>query len=223
MTKCSHTLYDPNVLYKKNSNKTCLTNQAFQSLIAKVGEPELPIDEPDLFKYKMEFIDENHYKIPTLAELGVDESQCGPRKFPGGETEALKRLKSSMQNESWVASFEKPNTAPNTLEPSTTVLSPYLKFGCLSVRKFYFKLKQIYAKVKKHSQPPVSLEGQLLFREFFYFVGAFTPNFDKMEGNPVCRQIKWETNEEFFNAWREARTGYPFIGNNIFSEELNCH
>lgn len=69
-----------------------------------------------------------------------------------------------------------------SLEPSTTVLSPYLKFGCLSARMFFFKLKEIYLKNKKHSQPPVSLEGQLLWREFFYFVGAFTENFDKIEG-----------------------------------------
>nr|CAD7464667.1 unnamed protein product [Timema tahoe] len=42
----------------------------------------------------------------------------------------------------WVCKFEKPNTSPNSLEPSTTVLSPYLKFGCLSARTFYHQLKQ---------------------------------------------------------------------------------
>jgi len=29
---------------------------------------------------------------------------------------------------------------------------------------------QVYKQAKKHSQPPVSLEGQLLWREFFYTV-----------------------------------------------------
>lgn len=46
--------------------------------------------------------------------------------------------------------------------------------------------------------PPVSLEGQLIWREFFYFCGAYTPKFDKIEGNPICRQIKWDENEEYF-------------------------
>ena len=117
----------------------------------------------------------------------------------------------SFKNESWIASFEKPNTSPNSLEPSTTVLSPYFKFGNISARVFYFKLKEVYRKRPKHSSPPVSLEGQLLWREFFYFTGAFTENFDKMVGNPICRQIDWDKNEEFFQAWRNARTGYPFI------------
>ena len=55
--------------------------------------------------------------------------------------------------------------------------------------------------LQKHSQPPVSLHGQLLWREFFYTVGDGTPNFDKMEGNPVCRQIPWDKNEEYLEAW----------------------
>jgi cryptochrome len=97
-----------------------------------------------------------------------------------------------------------------SLEPSTTVLSPYLKFGSLSPRVFYYELKEIYAK-RKHSQPPVSLHGQLLWREFFTFVGYNTPNFDRIEGNPICRQIPWDDNEEFLSAWRNGRTGFPFI------------
>ena len=40
--------------------------------------------------------------------------------------------------------FEKPKTSPNALLPSTTVLSPYLKFGCLSARLFYHELADIY-------------------------------------------------------------------------------
>lgn len=38
----------------------------------------------------------------------------------------------------WVATFEKPSTDPSAFtEPATTVLSPYLKFGCLSARLFH--------------------------------------------------------------------------------------
>lgn len=82
-------------------------------------------------------------------------------------------MEKELSKEQWVASFEKPNTSPNSLDPSTTVLSPYLKFGCLSPKLFYQKLKQIYRKYPKHAKPPVSLEGQLIWREFFYFCGRF--------------------------------------------------
>lgn len=32
--------------------------------------------------------------------------------------------------------------------------------------------------------------------EFFYQTGNSTPNFDKMVGNPICRQIPWSDNPE---------------------------
>jgi cryptochrome len=115
------------------------------------------------------------------------------------------------QRHSWVAAFEKPNTAPNSLEPSTTVLSPYLKFGCLSPALFYYELDSIYKKQKTYSKPPVSLHGQLLWREYFYLCSAVTPNFDKMVGNPMCRQIDWDCDERLHQAFVSARTGYPFI------------
>lgn len=156
-------------------------------------------------------IDIKLYKVPNLASIGVDESKCGPNLFPGGETQALKRFHKKFENEAWIAAFEKPSTSPNSLQPSTTVLSPYLKFGCISVRLFYHQLKDVYRKHKNHSKPPVSLEGQLLFREYFYFMGAHTENFDKMKENSNCRQIPWDDNEEFLQAWREGRTGFPWI------------
>ena len=64
---------------------------------------------------------------------------------------------------------------------------------------------------KSHSQPPVSLRGQLLWREFFYTVGAATPNFQRMQGNALCKQLFWKEREEHLAAWREARTGFPWI------------
>ena len=27
----------------------------------------------------------------------------------------------------------------------------------------------------------------------------------------MCKQIPWDTNEEYLAAWKEGRTGYPFI------------
>ena len=87
-----------------------------------------------------------------------------------------------------MCAFEKPKTDPTSLAPpATTVLSPYLKFGCLSARRFHTELMAVYKSSKSHTSPPVSLEGQLLWREFFYLVGHATPNFDKMEGNPMCK------------------------------------
>lgn len=79
------------------------------------------------------------------------------------------------------------------------------------------------------SQPPVSLLGQLYWREFYYAVAYGTPNFDKIRGNPLCRFIDWKLSDEFdaegnfikrkpdaegderFARWKEGTTGFPWI------------
>jgi cryptochrome len=32
-----------------------------------------------------------------------------------------------------------------------------------------------------------------------------------MEGNPLCKQIPWDNSSELVAAWKEGRTGYPWI------------
>ncbi len=52
---------------------------------------------------------------------------------------------------------------------------------------------------------------QLLWREFFYLQSVVTKNFDRMEGNPDCRQINWDRNIEIVTLWKEGKTGFPYI------------
>ena len=117
-----------------------------------------------------------------------------------------------MERKAWVASFGRPKMTPQSLLASPTGLSPYLRFGCLSTRLFYHALSDLYRKVTnqtnceietecscaqrecfqiKKCDPPLSLHGQLLWREFFYCAATRNPNFDKMFGNPICIQVMW--------------------------------
>jgi len=214
--KVSHTLYDTDRIIEENNGKAPLTFNRLQTIVKSIGPPKRPIPAPnaqDMQGLKTPCCLETHeekYGIPTLEELGQDPDSLGEELYPGGEQEALRRLDEHMNRAGWVCSFEKPQTSPNSLSPSTTVLSPYLCFGCLSARTFWWRLTEVY-RGKKHSDPPVSLHGQLLWREFFYSAAVGIPNFNKMEGNPVCTQIDWDTNPNYLAAWREARTGFPFI------------
>ncbi|KAI9006431.1 putative photolyase class 1 [Hyaloraphidium curvatum] len=170
------------------------------------------------------------FSVPTAEELKLrlpPEDQRSPH--PGGETEALRRLDSFLAQTARAAKFEKPETSPAMMHPnaSTTVLSPYLKFGSLSARLFRSRLLALYSSPagKGHSQPPVSLWGQLLWREFYY-CAATTPGYNLMATNPVCLQVPWRlagpslpanpTAEdrkamEHLEAWTNGRTGFPWI------------
>ncbi|CAJ1049005.1 cryptochrome circadian regulator 5 [Xyrichtys novacula] len=213
--KISHTLYNIERVIQENNGKTPLTYVRMQAILKSIGPPKRPIPAPSMEDMKDAKTphskqDEKQYRLPTLEELGHDTSDLFEEKFPGGEQEALRRLDEHMQRTGWVCAFEKPQTSPNSLSPSTTVLSPYVTFGCLSARTFWWRLTEVY-QGKKHSDPPVSLHGQLLWREFFYTASLGIPNFNKMEGNSICTQVDWDTNPEYLAAWREARTGFPFI------------
>ena len=185
----SHTLYDLSKVVEKNKGLAPLTYQKMSSLISSMGTPQNSLLPPSSICKsclpEQDFLQNKLFDVPDLEELGVKQTDLNECLYYGGETEGLKRLEKYIcdKNKKWVAEFEKPKTSPNSLEPSTTVLSPYLKFGCVSPRLMYEKLQNVYKMVPKHSNPPVSLYGQLLWREFFYTCGYAVQNFDRMEGN----------------------------------------
>lgn len=58
----------------------------------------------------------------------------------------------------------------------------------------------LFEKIKK-TKPPLSLYGQLLWREFFYCAATKNKKFDRMKGNPICVQIPWDKNAEALAKW----------------------
>lgn len=80
----------------------------------------------------------------------------------------------------------------NILTVAAPLLVVDVKHGVVSPRRFYHELSKTYAKfpASKLSQPPVSLHGQLMWREYNNLMGYTTPNFDKMVGNPIARQVR---------------------------------
>lgn len=107
-----------------------------------------------------------------------------------------------MMDKKKVLSFQKPYTDPTALTPATTALSPYLKFGCVSVRLFYKELQDLIKESGgKCTLPPESLLGQLYWREFFYSKSYTVKNFHLMKSNTICRQIPWAKDDENLKKW----------------------
>lgn len=172
------------------------------------------------------------FGIETMEELGFP-SATTPHK--GGETQALKLLDDIIKNKEYTATFEKPKTSPAQFEPqATTLLSPFLHFGALSVREFYWRVQDVVdAYGKGASSPPVSLTGQLLFRDMYFAAqAAIGEEFGQAVGNSRCKFIPWhlpskidystglitgeyhvdsEEAESWFKRWKAGVTGFPWI------------
>ncbi|XP_056632946.1 cryptochrome-1 [Diorhabda sublineata] len=212
--RVSHTLYHLEDIIERNGGKAPLTYNQFLAIIATMGpppKPELPVYGWHNGAYTPLSDDhDDKYGVPTLEELGFDTEGSNPPTWLGGESESLARLERHLERKAWVASFGRPKMTPQSLLPSQTGLSPYLRFGCLSTRLFYYQLTDLYKKIKK-AFPPLSLHGQLLWREFFYCAATKNSNFDKMLGNPICVQIPWDKNAAALAKWANGQTGFPWI------------
>ncbi|KAJ5502308.1 hypothetical protein N7463_005182 [Penicillium fimorum] len=178
----------------------------------------------------------NDFAVPW-DDIGIDLSQAAtPHR--GGEAEALRVLGECIKNEEYIAQFEKPQTSPAAFEPqSTTLLSPHLHFGSLSVRKFWWDVHAVMENQRKAKKPvasvPTNLSGQLLFRDMYFCAQASLGHrFARTHGNEIVRFIDWHLQssppdkngsvdgsyevdsqeaEEWFQRWKEGRTGFPWI------------
>ncbi len=115
----------------------------------------------------------------------------------GGRDSALKILNN-------INNFKTYEKTRNTLSIPTTNLSAYLKFGCVSIREAYYKIKD-----KLGSKDP--LLRQLIWREFYYHLGD---GFIERFGNSLKENydnIKWENDMSKFNKWKNGMTGFPIV------------
>ncbi|CAG0898004.1 unnamed protein product [Darwinula stevensoni] len=214
-SKVSHTLYKLEKIIEKNGGVAPLTYGQFQAVLSHMDPPPAPVPTITTQTIGNAYtpISDDHdeqFAVPTLEELGFDTESLKPTLWPGGEMEALARLERHLERKAWVASFGRPKMTPQSLLASQTGLSPYLRFGCLSPRLFHQQLSELYRKIRR-CPPPLSLHGQLLWREFFYTAATNNPSFDKMQGNPICVQIPWDKNPEALAKWANGQTGYPWI------------
>lgn len=172
------------------------------------------------------------FAVATMAEMGLPPATTPHR---GGESLALKQLDDIINDAKYTATFEKPKTSPAQLEPpSTTLLSPSLHFGALSVREFYWRVQDVVDSYGKGaSSPPASLTGQLMFRDMYFAAhAALGRAFGQTAGNPSCRFVPWhlpskreaesglatgeyhvdsDEADVWFRRWKAGVTGFPWI------------
>ncbi|KAF2671190.1 Cryptochrome/photolyase FAD-binding domain-containing protein [Microthyrium microscopicum] len=175
------------------------------------------------------------FAVPTLKELGITPATTPHR---GGESIALKNLADLISDPNYIATFSKPESAPTAFSPqSTTLLSPHLHFGSLSIRKFYWDTEDTIVSFSKRHKgkatvPPTNLTGQLLFRDMYFGAQASLGHkFGRMLDNPKCRFIPWHLPSIYddktayptkysidsveadiwFKRWQSGTTGFPWI------------
>lgn len=120
----------------------------------------------------------------------------------GGRSNGLKKLRETYNKRSKYAKNR------NLLTFETSRLSAYIKFGCVSIREVYYKMKSS----KKFID-------QLFWREFYYYIVYYFPEMLKGKSFRNIKSIAWKNNTRLFNKWKNGETGFPVV--DAAMKELN--
>jgi deoxyribodipyrimidine photo-lyase len=118
----------------------------------------------------------------------------------GGETEGRRRLDAFLAGP--IETYGRNRGALE--EGSSSRLSPYLHFGCVSAREVEARLP---------SGPGAdAFRRQLAWRDFYAHVLLAHPENARLEHQQRFRgTLAWDGDGELFAAWRDGRTGYPLV------------
>lgn len=87
---------------------------------------------------------------------------------------------------------------------STTKIAPYLRFGLISPRG-------TFQYVQNFPYDTTVYQKELAWREFWIHIHQRFPETEKVAFQEKRRNISWQKNEAFLEAWKTGRTGYPII------------
>lgn len=97
--------------------------------------------------------------------------------------------------------------------PGTSRLSPHLHFGEVGPRRVWHEAEAIRkgARFPNGAHGVEAFERQLVWREFAHHLLVHFPHTVDSPLRPEYARFEWRTDPAALDAWREGRTGFPFI------------
>lgn len=138
-------------------------------------------------EHKLEECAKHPYPFLSLDDIGFTESDIKPEPY-----DISKGL---------ISDYDDTRNFPGT-EGGTSNLSPYLRFGAVSIRSI--------AKKASQSNNKVFLE-ELIWREFFMQILWHYPKTVTKSFRSKYDDIKWRNNKKEFDAWCKGETGYAIV------------
>lgn len=173
-----------------------------------------PQQYPDLPNWLPLALDPDWYEAHRGPDLPAEWSRPDARFQPGGEFNAHRYMHSFLTER--IALYASSISKPLESRRGCSRLSPYLAWGCLSIRQAY--AAQMAAKDDALADGKKGLAGQ--FRAFAsrlrwhcHFIQKFESE-DRIEFENVNRAfdaLPKNTNPDHYRAWETGRTGYPMV------------
>ncbi len=151
-------------------------------------------------------IEDQQFKLPAELELQLENM---PSAFQqAGESKAWQYLKSFCEGRG--ADYFKYISKPEQSRSSCGRISPYLAWGCISIR-------QAYQYVKTHPTRP---QNKRAYKQFLtrlhwhcHFIQKFEVDcdYELLCVNPGYEALEYENNPQHLAAWKTGMTGVPLV------------
>jgi deoxyribodipyrimidine photo-lyase len=144
-------------------------------------------------------------RIPDPGELGLEAGECDVPK--GGEDAATRRLEGFLRTRA--TQYHRDRDRPD--RDGTSRLSPYLRFGVISVRECFARAEEAAQVEPTLQQGVAKWLDELVWREFYSAILEEHPRVLRENYRREYDALVWNDDPKGFEAWCEGRTGYPIV------------
>lgn len=140
-------------------------------------------------------------RMPTLSELGFQPTNLHALGLKPGESGAKRAAKAFAGQ---LGAYHEQRDLPGTR--GTSGLGPHLRFGTVSPRRLALWAHSV------SGDGAATWLSELIWREFYSGLLDRRPDLcDGASFSPRCDALAWGNDPQRLSAWREGRTGIPFV------------
>ncbi|MFL0683119.1 MAG: FAD-binding domain-containing protein [Algoriphagus aquaeductus] len=172
------------------------------------GLMSAPLKHPNLKKAQMVSFSKRFWEKFTQQSIPEIWKKPDPMMQPGGESTGRKYLKSFLEDR--VKNYNKHISKPELSRKGCSRLSPYLAWGCLSLREV-FQLSSEKSHQGFQSRNISNFQSRLKWH--CHFIQKFEME-SRMEFEPINRgflNLAYVSNIAWIKAWEEGKTGFPLV------------
>ena len=147
--------------------------------------------------------------IHAFTDLYPGEAEKYATIQPGGSSKGLMYLNSFLQNR--CINYQKQISKPEGSRTGCSRLSPYLAYGCLSIRQVYQATREQIEITPQRKRPLTAFLDRLRWHSHFIQKMESRPELEWQNTNPGFNDLRTITDDVLLQAWMQGKTGYPLV------------
>lgn len=198
-------LIEPFHIKNKSDKPYLVFTPFYKSYLTHPFLGEAPFNLPEILPKAIHVTHSLPLEDLNLLPQGFDWADKFFNYWIPGEKNANKRLQDFLNEDLQKYRLDQ------DLSQQTSLLSPYLRWGEISVRCLYHELMQLSINNPDLSSVIASFQRELIWRDFAYHLLYHFPHTITENQKTQFNSFPWIQNEIYFKTWIKGKTGYPIV------------